>query len=226
MPELHFQINKELYIKDPQESKFGKRLITHSIKLLHKIGFESFTFKKLAVEMASAEASIYRYFENKHKLLLFLTNWYWEWVSYCIKMNTLNIQDPQKKIKIIIDTIIDSTNENIENGLLNENLLHQMLIQESTKCYHINNVDEENKLGFFLSYKRLAETIASVIQEINPNYPYPKSLASNLLEMANNQIYFAMHLPRLTDLKNTKNLEVQIKEMLLDMTSRQLRELV
>ena len=51
-----------------------------------EIGFESFTFKKLAAKIESTEASVYRYFENKHKLLIYLVSWYWNWVEYRLDM--------------------------------------------------------------------------------------------------------------------------------------------
>jgi len=89
-------IPKGLYLKDPLQSKLGKKIISHSILLLDEVGFESFTFKKLAKAMGSNETSLYRYFENKHLLLLFLVVWYWNWVSYLIDYNTKNIEDPNK----------------------------------------------------------------------------------------------------------------------------------
>jgi len=65
--------------------------------MIDEFAFEFFTFKKLAEEINSTEASIYRYFENKHLLLLFLMNWYC--VSYFIKINTINVDDPKKNFK-------------------------------------------------------------------------------------------------------------------------------
>jgi len=65
-------IPEGLSIKDPLQSKLGRKIITHSIILLDEIGFEAFTFKKLAIKMGSNETSLYRYFENKHFLLLYL----------------------------------------------------------------------------------------------------------------------------------------------------------
>ena len=56
-------------------------------------------------------------------------------------------------------------------------------------------------IGFFLNYKALTQNVSDVILEIKPDFPYPHALASNLFEMANNHIYFALHLPRLTDVK-------------------------
>jgi len=166
-----------LYLRNPLQSKLGKKIITHSILLFDGIGFEAFTFKKLAKEIESNEASIYRYFENKHLLLLFLVIWYWNWVSYLIDYNTKNIDD------------------------VNEKVLHRIMITESSKAYHTKSVDEENKDGFYLGYKNLIQKIADVILEIDNKFPYPHSFASNLFEMANNEIYFAEHLPRLTDIK-------------------------
>ena len=69
--EIKISLNNGLYLKEPQDSKLGRNIIKHSILLIDKFGFESFTFKKLAEEINSTEASIYRYFENKHLLLLF-----------------------------------------------------------------------------------------------------------------------------------------------------------
>lgn len=74
---LKVSINDKIYIKDPESSSLGKRIIEYSILMIDTMGFESFTFKKLGEKIGSNESSIYRYFENKHKLLLYLTSWYW-----------------------------------------------------------------------------------------------------------------------------------------------------
>ncbi len=194
-------IPEGLYLKDPLQSKLGKKIISHSIILLEEIGFESFTFKKLGKAMASNETTLYRYFENKHLLLLYLVVWYWSWVSYLIDFNTMNIEDPNRKLDLIIDNIVDATKENPTVEFVNEKLLHRIIITESSKAYHTKSIDEENKHGFYKSYKNLIQKIADVILEIDHKFPYPHSLASNLFEMVNNEIYFAEHLPRLTDIK-------------------------
>lgn len=189
-----------LYLKNPLQSNLGKKIISHSIILLDEIGFESFTFKKLAKAMGSNETSLYRYFENKHMLLLFLVVWYWNWVSYLIDYNTKNIDNPGHKLDLIIDNIVDATKENPSVEFVNEKILHRIMITESSKAYHTKNIDDENKDGFYSSYKSLIQKIADVILEIDSSFPYPHSFASNLFEMANNEIYFAEHLPRLTDI--------------------------
>ena len=207
-------IPKGLSLRDPLQSKLGKSIITNSIILIDEIGFESFTFKKLALKMQSNETSLYRYFENKHFILLYLVVWYWNWVSYLIDYNTKNITDSNKKLNIIIDNFVDATKENPSIDFVNEKLLHRIIIAESAKAYHTKNIDEENKQGFYKSYKSLIQKVADVILDINPEFPYPHSLANNLFEMANNEIFFAEHLPRLTDMKvSNKNYE-QVNKLL------------
>lgn len=194
-------IPEGLSLKNPLESKLGRSIISNSIVLMDEIGFEAFTFRKLALKMGSNETSLYRYFENKHYLLLYLVVWYWNWVNYLIDYNTMNITDPNRKLDLIIDNFVDATRENPTVNFVNEKLLHRIIIAESAKTYHTKNIDEENKHGFYHSYKSLIQKVADVILEINAKFPYPHSFASTLFEMANNEIYFAEHLPRLTDIK-------------------------
>ncbi|HKK89114.1 MAG TPA: TetR/AcrR family transcriptional regulator [Saprospiraceae bacterium] len=198
---VRFQLNDRLFLRDPQSTALGCRIIHHSILLIDELGFEAFTFKKLAERINSTEASVYRYFENKHLLLIYLVSWYWEWVGYLIDTGTMNVEDPSRKLKIAIENIVDASRENPAIEYVNEHVLHRIVIAEGTKAYHTKQVDEENKEGFFLDYKRLAEKLAAIIRELNPSFPYARTLASTLIEMSNNQIYFAEHLPRLTDLK-------------------------
>ena len=67
------QVNNRVYIKNPESSALGRKIVESSINLIDEVGFEAFTFRKLGLEIHSNEASIYRYFESKYKLLLYLT---------------------------------------------------------------------------------------------------------------------------------------------------------
>jgi len=217
---ISISLNPGLYLKDPQQSALGKKIIKHSILLIEEIGFELFNFKKLAELIGSTEASIYRYFENKHLLLVYLVSWYWEWVNYLIQIKTFNIEDPKKKLKIMIHTFVSVNEDNPTIDYVNESALHKVVISESTKAYHTKGVDEENNKGFFLNYKEIVSSVAKVILEINPKFPYPQALASNLFEMTNNHIYFADHLPRLTEIKNKSSQNEDIEKMLLFFVSK------
>ena len=211
---ITISLNEKLYLRNPQETTLGKKIIKESILLIDEIGFEAFNFKKLAKAMESTEASVYRYFENKHFLLIYLVSWYWEWVSYLIDIHVMNIEDPKRRLKIIIETLVYASRDNPSIEYVNESVLHRLIIAEGTKAYHTKEVDKENTEGFFANYKQLCEKVAQVILEINPTFPYPHTLASNLFEMANNHIYFAQHLPKLTDVSvKDENFE-EVEQML------------
>jgi hypothetical protein len=204
---LRFELPKKLFIKDPQDSEFGHRLLSNAVELISELGFESFNFRKLGTKMSSSEVSIYRYFENKHLLLLYLNCWYWEWVTYLINMQVLNVKDSAEKLTKAIHCMIHASAESELSDYINEGLLFQIIMKESSKTYHISGVDEENKYGVFLPYKELVGQLASIINEINPSFSYSQSLGSSLYEMINNQLYYAEHLPRLTSLSKEKALE-------------------
>ncbi len=201
---IELDVNEKLCLRNPQRTELGRKILKHSILLLDEIGFERFTFKKLAERISSTEASVYRYFENKHLLLVYLVNWYWEWMKFSIDLKIMNIKNPEEKLRHVISTIVDTTKRNAKVDFIDEDVLHRIVVAEGTKVYHTKEVDEQNRDGYFMSYKSLSRKIADILLEINPLFPYPRALASNLLEMANNHVYFAQHLPRLTDISGEK----------------------
>ena len=209
---LRFELPEKLYVKDPQNSEYGRRLLSNAIELIDELGFESFTFRKLGVKMSSTEVSIYRYFENKHLLLLYLNCWYWEWVTYLIDRQTLNVEDSEEKLKRAIHCMIFANRESELTDYINESILFQIIMKEGSKTYHISGVDEENKYGFFIPYKELVNKIAVIVEEINPKFKYSNSLGSTLFEMINNQVFYAEHLPRLTSLRKKSTFK-ELEEM-------------
>ena len=214
---INFKLNENTYLKDPVTTDLGNKILSSSIKLIDEYGLDDFNFKKLSQEIGSTESSVYRYFENKHYLFIYLLNWYWEWTSMRIDLAMLNIDDPQVKIQKIIRTVIESTMANVDVPFIDEDALHRIVTREGSKAYHHKYVDKENKYGFFLSYKELCKKISKVFLELNPNYKYPRSLASTLVEICNKNIYFSKHLPRLTDVefrKDTNIMQENLFEML------------
>ncbi|GAA4271248.1 TetR/AcrR family transcriptional regulator [Aquimarina gracilis] len=199
LQDLKVRINDKIYIKDPESSALGKRIIEHSILMIQEIGFESFTFKKLGEKIGSNESSIYRYFENKHMLLLYLTCWYWGWIEYQLVFETNSIPDPEDKLRQTIEIITRSIKEDSSFSHINEILLNKIVINEYSKSYLTKEVDKENKEGYFAIYKRLATRIRDMIIEVNNKYPYPASLASTVIEGALHQHFLRDHFSSLTD---------------------------
>ncbi|HRG33073.1 MAG: TetR/AcrR family transcriptional regulator [Saprospiraceae bacterium] len=202
--QLHMRINEGLFLRNPEGSELGKKIIKHCIQMIHKNGFEAFNFKKLAEDIGTTEASVYRYFENKHKLLIYLTSWYWGWVEFQISFHTNNIIDPILKLKKVIKLLATNVEDDTQTSHVNESLLHQIVIAEGSKAYLTKQVAEDNKQHFFKPYKDLFDVIGKIILECNPQYKYPKSLASTIIEMAHFQNFFMYNLPSLTDFEKTK----------------------
>jgi hypothetical protein len=46
---------------------------------------------------------------------------------------------------------------------------------------HSVEIDEDNKEGFFLVYKRIINRIVEIVNEVNPDYIYAKSLVSTIV---------------------------------------------
>jgi len=214
--QLQIQMNQGLFLRDPQVSELGNRIIKHSVELIYSYGFEVFTFKKLAEAVGTTEASIYRYFENKHRLLIYLTAWYWGWQEFQVMFQTNNLTNPEDKLKRIIRLLVIAVEGQEKNLYESEAMLHQIIISEGSKTYLTKQVGEDNKQEFFKPYKDLCAVIGKIILECNPKYMYPKSLASTLIEMAHFQNFFMHHLPSLTDFGHAKE-ESEIIAFLSDL---------
>jgi AcrR family transcriptional regulator len=196
---LKIQVNSKIYVKDPETSTLGKKIIEHSILLINEIGFEEFTFKKLGELIGSNESSIYRYFENKHKLLVYLSSWYWSWMEYRLVFSTNNIANPLEKLVKAIQVVTKKVEDDRATAHINESILNRIIIQEFTKTLHTKDVDEENREGFFLIYKRVINRIVQMVLEVNPDYPFAKSLISSIMEGASHQHFLMNHLKTITD---------------------------
>ena len=207
---IKIQVNENLYNKDPETSVLGKKIIEHSIQLIHEMGIEAFTFKKLGVAIKSNESSIYRYFENKHKLLIYLTSWYWSWIEYQLVFSTFNLNNPQEKIEKSIEILTQPVSQDSTYSHIDEVLLNAIVINEFSKSYLTKEVDSENKEGYFMVFKRLITRLKEMILEIDREYPYPLSLASTVIEGALYQSFLKDHFTSITDCSSSS----QIKEFL------------
>lgn len=198
-------VPEKIYLKDPETSELGKRIIKHSILLIDEIGFDDFTFKKLGSQIKSNESSIYRYFESKHKLLLYLSSWYWAWLEYQLVFETHSISDPKEKLEKAIEVLTRTVTEDTTYTHINEIVLNRIIINENSKSFLTKQVDQENKEGYFVAFKRIISRLKDMIIAINPNYEYPLSLASNITEGALYQHFLKDHFSSLTNISKTSS---------------------
>ena len=196
---LKIQVNEKIFVKDPETSMLGKKIIQESILLMDEIGFENFTFKKLGERIGSNESSIYRYFESKHKLLVYLSSWYWAWMEYRLVFETNNIENPLDKLKKGITIVTEKIEDDSKTEHINEAVLNRIIITEFTKTLYNKEVDEENKQGYFLIYKSVINRLVEMIKNVNGNYQFSKSLASSIVEGALHQHFLKNHLKTITN---------------------------
>ncbi len=196
---IKIQVNPKIYVKDPETSALGKKIIQSSIQLIAEIGFDNFTFKKLGEQIGSNESSIYRYFENKHKLMMYLSSWYWAWMEYRLVFATSNIENPIKKLQKAITIVTEKIQDDLITNHIDEAILNKIIIAEFTKTLHTKEVDDENKEGFFLIYKRVINRIVIMVNEVNPNYKFAKSLVSTIVEGSLHQHFLSQHLKTITN---------------------------
>ncbi|NIJ54738.1 TetR/AcrR family transcriptional regulator [Dyadobacter arcticus] len=202
--QVSFHLNDKVFLKDPESSELGKQLIKSAIDLIYELGFEHFTFKKLAAEVNTTEATVYRYFENKHRLLLYILNWYWRYMEFLVMFKLQNVTDRKLKLQTIIELLTQELPESSGTMDYNKRYLNQIIITESSKVYLVKEVKEINKSEVFKPYKDLCAKIAEVVSEYNPDYKYPRSLSSTLIEASHHQQFFSNYLPKLTDVNGSE----------------------
>lgn len=216
---ITIRVNNNIYVKDPETSILGKKILQESILLIDKIGFEHFTFKKLGEKIGSNESSIYRYFDSKHKLLVYLSSWYWSWMEYKLVFAITNISNPHEKLAKAIAIVSEQIEDDVTTAHINEAVLNKIIIAEFTKTLHTKEVDEENKNGFFQIYKRVISRIVTIVEEVNPNYPFAKSLISTVVEGALHQHFIKNHLKSITNCND----KVTPTDFYIDLVMRTLR---
>ncbi|MBK7041521.1 MAG: TetR/AcrR family transcriptional regulator [Bacteroidetes bacterium] len=202
--QVSFKVNHKIYLRDPESSEIGKQIVKNAIDLIYELGFEHVTFKKIAIHISSTEATVYRYFENKHRLLLYILNWYWCYLEFLVDYKLQNVLSKRDQLKAIVDLITHELPESTGQFDYNKKFLNHIVITESSKVYLVKEVAEINKDEVFKPYKDLCAKIASIISAYNPQYKYPRSLSSTIIETSHNQQFFSTFLPKLTD-RSSKN---------------------
>jgi AcrR family transcriptional regulator len=211
--QVQVHVNAPIYQKDPQSTDLGKRIIEHSVRLIDELGLEKFTIGKLATSLGTAESSIYRYFDNKHKLLIYLVGWYWSWREYKLVFDTANIADPAERLERGIRSITEAVTEKGNFSFLDLRALYRIAVSESAKAYMTKEVDDEHKEGYFGAFKTLCDRLRELIVAVRADHPYPALLASNVVDGSMVQRFFADHLPSLTE----KNARTRLPDHFVDL---------
>ena len=218
---VNIQVNPTVYLKNPETSELGRKIITEGINLIDKIGYEDFTFRKLGQKIGSPEASVYRYFQTKQKFLLYLSSWYWSWMEYRLEFALANIKSPQQRLERAINLLTDRISEDSNYMQMNMAMLSRIIYTESSKSFLNKSVDSQNKQGSYLGYKQLVQKVSNIILEVSPKYKYPNMLVSTVIEGAHLQYFFGEHLQKLTNITSGRD---NVKKFYLDMVVKTISE--
>jgi AcrR family transcriptional regulator len=199
---IQIHVNPDCYLKNPDASTLGRAIVTNSIELIQELGFESFTIKKLSIQIGSPESSIYRYFESKHMILLYLIQWYWSWIEYRMVFAINNLATPELKLEKAIQVLTEKVQEDSSFSHINEILLDKIIITEAVKAYFVKQEKKAVRESHFATYTQVVQRVSNIILEIDPTYKYPHMLVSTLIEGAHQQRFFAKNLPSLTDINS------------------------
>lgn len=211
------RLHESLYLKDPESSEIGREILRVSVELIAEGGLESFTFRKLAQRMGSTESTIYRYFQNKQQLMMYLASWYWSALEWRLAFATANVEEPVRQMERALEVLSTPTTDSSENPHINETLLHRIVVSESFKAFVIKNLGREERLGYFTAYHGLVDRLAEIISGFRKHHHFPKALAGTLIETAHYQSFLRNSLPELTDLgKSPRNLYQLLHQLVFE----------
>lgn len=190
---LELQIPESLYLKNPRETAVGISLLEHAATMIASQGIDSFTFRKLSAEAGCTEATVYRYFENKHQLLLYILNIYWGWLEYQLVFDTHNLTDPAEKLKRTISLLADPGFDFMSNKTFARHVI-QTAINEGVKVHITRHLKEEIRNGAMSGYFNLVNRISIFVSEHDGHYPYPTALATGLIDASLQQLFYQKHI--------------------------------
>ena len=199
MSKYSFNLSSDLYLRDPLSSDKGKAILREGAPLILKTGLEAFNARKLAEAASLTEATVYKYFANKQKLLQYYFQLYWTWLEQQIKVFTAVEDDPHQRLLKAVRILSEMPAVAADPGLVSKGVLRKLVVQEGAKAYHHAEVDADNAKKLFAAYKSVTGLLAEMILAVDKDHPYPYSLSTTLLEMAHSLEFYRDHLPSLTD---------------------------
>ena len=183
-------------LRNPQATQLGQRIIEGSIFLIDELGFEQFTFKKLAQSVGTTEASVYRYFASKQKLLLYLINWYWGRLECRLLLESQGGSVKERLDKALdLMLILKATSMSFAS----EKRLQRIVIHEAPKVFLTKAVDADHQTGYHAIYTEIVRYVSDLVRAYQPACKYPEMLVSTLLEGSLQQRFFSEHLPEVTN---------------------------
>lgn len=206
------QLDKALYAKDPAISDIGKEILKHGVTILEHEGLEAFTFKKLAAAMNSTESTLYRYFNNKHQLLMYLCSWYWSYLEWKMAFATANIEEPEQKLDNALKVLIECSKNT--NDILDDSLLQKVVCAEWGKVFDAHHKEIDDLKGYYSSYNSLVERLSLILLENKKDLKGSHGLASAIIDTAMRELFFHFYLPSMNDATKSQHSMLHLLQLL------------
>ncbi|MEN9511517.1 MAG: hypothetical protein RLZZ370_1336 [Bacteroidota bacterium] len=190
------------FLKDPDSSETGRDIIRHGAAMMAAHGVEAFTFRKLAVQAGITEATVYRYFSNKHQMLLYLLNRYWNALEYRAMQETVHINDPMERLSRLTELLTVPVASTADNAMAAH--LYAIAMSESIKVHLGTETGSDWQKGMLNGYARITSLVAETLKVARPHYPYPRAWAATFVDSAMQQQFLLRHLPELTEIEPSK----------------------
>jgi AcrR family transcriptional regulator len=162
---LAFHPNPALFIKDPLTSQVGMQILSCSVTMLQEAGLEGLTFKKLASEMKSTEATIYRYFTNKQQLLMYIMSIYAASLQMRLVLATTNISNPVDRLKEAIHCLMEVPKKDSMMEGMKLTQLHAIWCSEMPRWMDGTLTDSDQRKWWYQDLIELADRIKQIISE-------------------------------------------------------------
>ncbi|MBU6323957.1 MAG: TetR/AcrR family transcriptional regulator [Bacteroidetes bacterium] len=193
-------LNGPAYLKDPDSSETGRDILLFGAEMMACGGIESFTFRKLASRAGITEATVYRYFSNKHQLLLYLLNRYWNALEYKAMQETVHINEPLERLQRLAELLTGPVAQAGKDEFAGH--LYAIAMSESVKVHLGTETGSDWQKGMLNGYARITGLVAETLRTANPDYPYPRAWAATFVDSAMQQQFLLRHLPELTEVQS------------------------
>lgn len=195
------RVDEKLYLKNPEDTPLGRKIVSRSVELMDVLGYEKFTIKRLADDIGSTEASVYRYFESKQHLMNYLVAWYWGWLEMRVHMATINVPDSRERMRLALGELTAAVENDPAVPHIDESILHRVVVNESGRALTPRQVDTQHAKAVAQAFDALCSRITAIVQAVRPDFEYPRALTLTLIATTHRQRYYSEHFPEVTDLK-------------------------
>lgn len=177
---IQLKVNDKIYLADPAGSDLGKRILKSGSKLICEEGLDSFNFKKLSKEIKSTEAAIYRYFENKNKLLLYYFAWYWKWIEYNVVFGTQNLPTAKQKLEVILNILSNPPQIGNTFDYIDGDSVFKLMGRDGIRIL-LTPPESDDEKELIKAFKSLCDRVSIVINEVDESYNLPVQLATTII---------------------------------------------